>query len=246
MGNIIDDVKEVIRENADENLLEGTKVVRDFVSDVVDEFDQHKKQATAAVAIAATLAAGGAAAIDDDTDMEAAYEAIRTPNPIVMEISDPPADVEDEDKNKSTEAAEVKTEEASGIRQLISKVIITPLYMIGSGLMMIIKGIATLAQVPILGVIVRWAIIGAAILGTLAVALKLAFPNVPLSKILNKKCVSFVFIAVAIVSIVCEFASLVYPNLVMWIDLAQVIAGFGILVSIYVVFARAFSRKKHA
>lgn len=264
MANIVKDVTDKLFENADENLVEGNKVVRDllmenadenllqgnsavqqFLKESIDELNQHKKQTTAAVAIAATLAAGGAGVADVDTTVP--YTSMRAPAAVVLDISEPPTvdldDDEDEDKSSISESG-IKAEAEHHIGETIAKVIFAPIYVVGMGIFNIIQGVFSAIGAPVLIALLKWVITAAVILGALAIAFKTAFPDIPLKKLLNKKCVSFVFIAVAVVSAVCEIAAILWPTVGVWIEVARVVFGLVITILIFVAVMNAFSKKK--
>lgn len=266
MGNIVKDITDKITEGADENLKEGNKVVQafvnesinenlnedlmegshaiqDFVKEAAEEIHKHRKQTTAAVAIAATLAAGGAAT-DFDADTITSYTTMHAPHQVVLDISEPPTvDLDDEDEDKKA-ASEITAEGETSIGQTMAKVILAPVYFVGSSILYFAKGLLGLVAAPVLTVVLKWAIMTAVILGALAIAFKTAFPDIPLGKLLNKKCVSFVLVAVAVISAVCEILTLVAPQIGVWIEVIRITFGLVIMLLIFITVMRVFCKKK--
>lgn len=245
MDKMVKDVAEQFLVNADENLLEGNAAVHNFVKDTVDELNKHKKQTTAAVAIAATLAAGGVGAAEIDSDVLNSYTTMRPPVPVVLDISEPPTvDLDDEDDKKDAVEAEIQAEAGNYIGQTIAKVILAPIYLIGSALLWAVKGIASVVAAPVLSFVLKWAIMAAVVLGALAIAFKTAFPDIPLGKLLNRKCVSFILVGLAAGSAVAEVVSLFWPQAGAWIEVIRIILGFVVMLPVFVTIMKVFGKRK--
>lgn len=193
-----------------------------------------KAKAAAAVALAATLATGAVAVNDKNTDLS----NIQTTNAVVQDIEEMNQDYSDDDKKAQAEV--VKT---SSVRETISKIISVPLYAIGAALMKAWEMLASSVLAPIFVIIMKWVIITAAILVALAICFKTAFPNVPLKKILNWKCIRFVLIGTAVGSVICEILPFFWEDAETYIYILHVILGFAVFMPVFCTVTKVFNKK---
>ncbi len=191
---------------------------------LTEEEKKENAKKTAAVALAAAIAAGGAAAADSPID----YENIQLPDPVVMSI-DEYASVAADDEQKMTQ---------KNSRDTISKALLAPFYAIGAaiswGTDLLMAAIAT----PIGSVLAGWAVTVLIILGSLAACLKIAFPDIPLKEMLNRKNILIVLGGTAAISGVCWAIPQIWPDAGIWVFIFKIAAGIGILFPMFILIRR--------
>ena len=202
-----------------------------------------KKKATAA-AVSAAMLAGGVAASDMHsnamTDDKAYLDALN-PKPVVQMIDDP-ADIQSTDDK----AKAVKKTQQNEVRQTVSKVLLLPLYAIGAVLMKAGELVLTGVLAPAAMIIFKWLLLAGIVLGVLAICLKVAFPDIPLGKMLTKKGILSVFISTAVFSAACEVIPLIWPDAGIWVFLLRAAGGLAIVLAIFATAMKAFSRHKNS
>lgn len=181
-----------------------------------------KAKKAAAIAIAAAIAAGGAAAAEAPVD----YNDIQQPAAIVRTIDDAQAAVSSDDDSK-------KVQQKEG-RITLSKVLMAPLYAAGAVLMKLFDMFVAVVIMPIAAVALRWVLFAAIVIGILAACLKLAFPDVPLKKMLTKKGIIYILVTTAIVSAACEIVPVFAPQTAPWMFLVKLAGGLAIMLPIFI------------
>lgn len=193
-----------------------------------------KAKKAAAVAIAAAIAAGGAAAAEAPVD----YNDIQQPTAIVRTIDDAQAAVSPDDDSK-------KVQQKEG-RITLSKILLAPLYAAGAALMKLFDMFVAGVIMPIAAVALKWVIMAAVIIGTLAICLKIAFPDVPLKKMLTKKGIIFILISTAVVSAACELIPVFAPQTAPWIFLLKIAGGLAIMLPVFIAVLRVVGKFRKA
>lgn len=181
-----------------------------------------KAKKAAAIAIAAAIAAGGAAAAEAPVD----YNDIQQPAAIVRTIDDAQAAVSPDDDSKKVQQKEGKI--------TLSKVLMAPLYAAGAVLMKLFDMFVAVVIMPIAAVALRWVLFAAIVIGILAACLKLAFPDVPLKKMLTKKGIIYILVTTAIVSAACEIVPVFAPQTAPWMFLVKLAGGLAIMLPIFI------------
>lgn len=188
----------------------------------------------AAVAVSAALLAGGAAAADSQPGYDALSSAL-SPTPVVQTVDDyTHIQTSDDDKKVSQQ------QEKSGI----AKVILLPLYAAGAVLMRIMDLLFTAVVIPVIPFFVKWLVMAAVVAGVLALCFKTAFPDIPLKKMLTKKGIIFILIATGIISLVCQFLPLVWPDAGIWIFVIRVAGGLAVLLPFFATVIKVFLRRR--
>ena len=204
------------------------------------EMDDKKKKAAAAAVAAAMLAGGVAGAADLPNDDKAYLDALN-PTPIVQMIDEeeviqtPDQNVDDEKKAQNEQRL-----------QTIAKALLAPFYAVGAVIMKLGEMVMTGVLAPVAMFILNWVILAAVILGTAAACLKIAFPDIPLKKLLNKKSILSVLIGTAAVSILCEIIPLLWPGAGIWVFVFKVAAGLAVLLAIFMTAMKLINRKKES
>ncbi|MCQ2546757.1 MAG: hypothetical protein MJ161_04320 [Clostridia bacterium] len=193
-----------------------------------------KAKKAAAVAIAAAVAAGGAAAAEAPID----YNDIQQPTAIVRTIDDAQAAVSPDDDSKKVQQKEGKI--------TLSKVLLAPFYAAGAALIKLFDMFAAGVLAPIAAVALKWVLFAAIIIGILAACLKIAFPDVPLKKMLTKKGIIFILISTAVVSAACELIPVFAPQTAPWIFLLQIAGGLAIMLPVFIAVLRVVGKFRKA
>ncbi|MDO4175941.1 MAG: hypothetical protein Q4D99_00485 [Bacillota bacterium] len=195
---------------------------------------KEKAKKAAAVAIAAAIAAGGAVAGDAPVD----YNDIQQPVAIVRTIDDAQAAVAADDDSKKVQQKEGKI--------TLSKILLAPFYAAGAVLMKLFDLFAAGVLSPIAMVVLKWALFAAIVIGILAACLKIAFPDVPLRKMLTKKGILFILTSTAVVSAACEIIPVFAPQTAAWIFLLQVAGGIAIMLPVFIAVFRVVGKFRKA
>lgn len=193
-----------------------------------------KAKKAAAVAIAAAIAAGGAAAAEAPID----YQDIQQPAAIVRTIDDAQAAVSPDDDSKKVQQKEGKI--------TVSKVLLAPLYALGAVLMKLFDLFVAVVLTPIAAVALKWVLFAAIVTGILALCLKIAFPDVPLKRMLTKKGILFILVATAIVSAACEIIPVFAPDTYAWMFALKIAGGLAIMLPIFITVLRAVGKYRKA
>lgn len=199
-----------------------------------DGEEHNNKKAAAAVALAAAIAAGGTAAAELGID----YNNVSQPTPVVQDVNEMYA-VDSDDK-----VAPGDTQTQTSVVEKFKSAVIAPIYAVGAGIMHFGDQLANLMAIPIVGALIKLALLAAVVLGSLALTFKLAFPDIPLSKVFTKRNVSIVLIAVTAISIGCEVIPALWPDAGIYVETFKVIGGFAIVVPIFVAVKRAADKVK--
>lgn len=189
-----------------------------------------KAKKAAAIAIAAAIAAGGTAAAEAPVD----YNDIQQPAAIVRTIDDAQAAVSSDDDSKKVQQKEGKI--------TLSKVLMAPLYAAGAVIMKLFDMFVAVVIMPIAAVALRWVLFAAIVIGILAACLKIAFPDVPLKKMLTKKGIIYILVTTAIVSAVCEIVPVFAPQTAPWIFLIKLAGGLAIMLPIFITVLRVVGK----
>ena len=200
--------------------------------------DETKKKA-AAIAVSAAMLAGGAAAATDLPSDDNAYLAALNPKPVVQMIDEAADDqvvVQDEDSQKK-----VQQNQRS---QTIAKALLAPFYAAGTAIMKLGEMFLAGVLAPVLGVIVNWLIMAAVVLGILAACLKIAFPNIPLRKMLTKKGIIFVLIVTAVFSAACGIIPIIWPEAGLWVFILKAAGALAIILMIFATVMKVLGRRK--
>lgn len=191
---------------------------------LTEEEKKENAKKAAAVALAAAIAAGGAAVADSPID----YENIQLPDPVVMDIDDYGATATDDEQKMVQKSS----------RETISKVLLAPFYAIGAVISWGADVLTAVAATPLGAVLLGWLVTALVILGSLAAALKIAFPDVPLKEMLTKKNILIILGGTAVISGACWAIPQIWPDAGIWVFIFKIAAGIGILVPLYVVISR--------
>ena len=150
-----------------------------------------------------------------DSPSEILMSDVKEPTPIVREF--------EPEKPQQQEAAipqpSAQETEQSGFKAWLMRLpiavrgaVVVPLYAIGAVITHILGLFFGGVMAPVLASILKWVVLTAAILGVVAVVLKLIFPNLPLKKLLRPKNILYVFIGVAVIQILDKTLPLAFPN----------------------------------
>lgn len=200
-----------------------------------------KKKKAAAVAVAGAMLAGGVAGAGADMQSdENAYLAALNPKPVVQMIDD---NVPIHDDGAAAVDDQKQTQQKQ-MGQTIAKILLTPFYAAGAVLMRLGEIVMTGVLAPAAAIILHWLILAAVVLGVLAACLKIAFPNVPLRKMLTKKGVVFVLIATAVISAVCGIIPLIWPKAALAMFILKVAGGFAIVLAIFATVLKFIPQRK--
>ena len=181
-----------------------------------------KAKKAAAVAIAAAIAAGGAAAAETPID----YQDIQQPVAIVRTIDDAQDAVSQDDDSKKVQQKES--------RITVGKILLAPLYAVGVVLMKLFDLFVSVVLTPIAAVALKWVLFAAIVIGALALCLKIAFPDVPLGKMLTKKGILFILVSTAIVSAACEIIPVFAPDTYPWMFALRIAGGLAIMLPVFI------------
>lgn len=199
--------------------------------------DEKKKKA-AAIAVSAAMLAGGAAATDMQSD-ENAYLAALNPKPVVQMIDDAADDqtvVQDEDSQK-------KIQQNQG-HQTLAKGLLAPFYAAGTAIMKLGEMFLTGVLSPVLMAIVNWLIMAAVVLGILAACLKIAFPNIPLRKMLTKRGIIFVLAVTAAFCLACAIIPAIWPEAGIWVFIIKAAGALAIILMIFATVMKVLGRRR--
>ncbi|MGX8774860.1 MAG: hypothetical protein ACSW8G_07385, partial [Bacillota bacterium] len=198
--------------------------------------DEKKKKA-AAIAVSAAMLAGGAAAATDMQSDENAYLTALNPKPVVQMIDDNASDqtvIQDEDSQK-------KVQQNQG-NQTLAKGLLAPFYAAGTAIMklgeMFLAGVLS----PVLLAIVNWLIMAAVVLGILAACLKIAFPNIPLRKMLTKRGIIFVLAVTAAFCLACAIIPVIWPEAGIWVFIIKAAGALAIILMIFATVMKVLGR----
>ncbi|MCQ2544886.1 MAG: hypothetical protein MJ144_00450 [Clostridia bacterium] len=193
-----------------------------------------KAKKAAAIAIAAAIAAGGAAAAETPID----YNDIQQPTAIVRTIDDVQAAVSPDDDSKKVQQKES--------RVTVSKVLLAPVYALGAVLMKLFDMFVAVVLTPIAAVALKWVLFAAIVTGILALCLKIAFPDVPLRKMLTKKGILFILVTTAIVSAACEIIPVFAPDTYSWMFALKIAGGLAIMLPVFITVLRVVGKYRKA
>lgn len=192
-----------------------------------------KKLATGALVIATAI--GASAAVDNP----ASYEEMTQQTAIVQDIGDFNLDmVTDED------AAEDEQKQKRKIT--IGSVIMAPIYLAGMGILKLVEFLLVGLSIPILGTIIRWFLFTCVVLGTLAAGLKVAFPDIPLKKLMSPKRIGTVVIGTTLVSIICAILPSFGEEAARWAGWIRFACGALIVTPMAYIIFKFKNRKKSA
>ena len=128
--------------------------------------------------------------------------------------------------------------------QTIAKALLAPFYAVGVVIMKLGEIVMAGALAPVVGVILNWLILAAVVLGVLAACLKIAFPNVPLRKMLTKKGIIFVLIATAVISAVCGIIPIFWPKAGLVMFIIKAAGGLAIILAIFATVLKFIPKRK--
>ena len=168
-----------------------------------------------------------------------AYLAALNPKPVVQMIDEQTDDqviVQDEDSQKK-----VQQNQRS---QTIAKALLAPFYAAGVAVIKLGEMVLGGVLAPVLGVIINWLIMAAVVLGILAACLKIAFPNIPLRKMLTKRGIIFVLIVTAVFSAACGIIPLIWPGAGLWVFIIKAAGALAVILMIFATVMKVFGRRR--
>ncbi|MBQ0005250.1 MAG: hypothetical protein KBS68_05240 [Clostridiales bacterium] len=192
-----------------------------------------KKLATGALVIATAI--GASAAVDNP----ASYEEMTQQAAIVQDIGDFNLDM-------VTDEATADDEQKQKRKITVGSVIMAPIYLAGMGILKLVEFLLAGLSVPILGTLIRWFLFTCVVLGTLAIGLKVAFPDIPLRKLMSPKRIGTVVIGTAAVSIICAVLPAFGEDAATWADWIRLICGALIVAPMAFVIFKFKNRKRTA
>ena len=164
--------------------------------------------------------------------------------PVVMMMD---MDLDEEDTDEDGEGEDNQTEEETGIFARVKKKILqlpaavralvgVPLWAVG----WVIIHIASLAWEavlgPVLGIILKWVLGALALLAVFAVAMKCAFPNLPLRKILRPKNILFILLGTVILGVADRVIPLFWNGYSGFRFVIMLAGGFVVLAAVGIPF----------
>lgn len=192
-----------------------------------------KKLATGALVVATAL--GASAAVDNPAN----YDEFNTQTAIVQDVGDYTFDAVVDEENAEDEQRQKK-------QVTIGSILLAPFYIAGMGLLKIAELLLAGLKIPILGSIIEWALFACAVVGSIAAALKLAFPEIPLGKLMSPRRIVVLVAGTAVVSIVCELLPLFGAEAATWASWIRLAGGALIIAPMaYVIIklGRRFQRR---
>ncbi len=194
--------------------------------------DIRKKLAVGAAIVATAI--GANAAVDEAPSLD----NYSSPAAVVQTVSvDMPMDATLPDDEDQAQQDEKK-------RSNIAKAISAPLYAIGYGIIKLIEILLGGVLSPLLTAIVRIVVLIGVVLAVIAICLKVAFPDVPLAKMLNKRRVISIAALTGTFGLLCEIVPLFWAEgarIVAWI---RAIGGFAIVGGMGLAVAKLVRRIK--
>lgn len=138
--------------------------------------------------------------------------------PVVMTV-----DLDDDDSEEENDGEENREEEQTGLFAKIKMRILqlpaavralvgVPLWAVGWVIIHLLSLAWEAVLVPVLGVLLKWVLAGAAMLAVFAVAMKCAFPNLPLKKILRPKNILFLLLGTAVLGVLDQLLPLFWSD----------------------------------
>ena len=194
--------------------------------------EKHAVKKKIGAAVLSVAIAAGAAGAPDAEALEQGTQELLSPGFAAVETVDMPAgpedvsfeDEEDEEKQKFS-LGSVLTYAAGAILSFLTFLLNTPLG-------------------PVASKIVSWVILAAAVFGAVAIGLKKAFPNLPLSKVLSPKTALVTVFGILVLIAACEIIGYYREEIVLALKIgAIVLAGVLVIVVVRKV-KKAFRRKK--
>ncbi len=188
-----------------------------------------------AAVLSAAVALNAAGMTDADLNFDGDAAQTMMPDTVIEEVVPMPADAgdivpdaDDEEEEKRTfSVGSVLTYVAGSVASLLAWLLKTPL-------------------TPVASSIIGWVILAAAILGAIGIGLKKAFPNLPLSKIVNKKTGAIVVCAIVLLIVSCEVVGFYWEDILRWVRIGAVVLG-GVLVFVVIrKVKKAFRKPKKA
>jgi len=195
--------------------------------------DAKKKIGAAVLSAAVALNAAGMTDADLNPDADAAEAFV--PDTVIEEVVPMPLapddispETEDEEEEKRTiSVGSVLTYVAGAALSLITWLLETPLG-------------------PVASQIVGWVILVATILGAIGIGLKKAFPNLPLSKIVNGKTGAAVVIAIVLLIVACQVIAYYREDIILWLRIGAVLLGAVFVFTVVRKVKKAFRKPKRA
>ena len=186
-----------------------------------------------AAVLSAAVALNAAGMTDADLNLDADAAEMLSPDTVIEEVVPMPdgladfaTDAEDEEEEKRTfSVGSILTYVAGSVVSLLAWLLKTPL-------------------TPLASTIVGWVILAAAVLGAIGIALKKAFPNLPLSKIVNKKTGAIVVCSIVLLIVACEMIGFYWEDILRWLRIFAVIGGGVIFFVAVHKIKKAFRRPK--
>lgn len=191
-----------------------------------------KKLATGALVIATAI--GASAAVDNP----ASYEEMTQQTAIVQDIGDMNLDMVTEETADDEQKQKRKV--------TVGSIIMAPIYLAGMGILKLVEFLLAGLSVPILGTLIRWLLFTCVVLGTLAIGLKTAFPDIPLKKLLSPKRIVTVVIGTTAVSIICAVLPAFGEDAATWAGWIRLICGALIVAPMAFAIFKFKNRKRTA
>ena len=171
------------------------------MSKELTEKEKERRKKLAAGAAVVITAIGANAAVGDTPT----FDQYSSPAAVVQTVDmDAPMDVTmpDDDEDQAT----------SKKRGIIARVVGVPVYACGIGLIKLIEVLLGGVLSPFLTAIIRIVVLIGVVLGVTALCLKIAFPDVPLSKMLTKRRVISIAAMTGILGAFCEVVPLFWAK----------------------------------
>lgn len=185
-----------------------------------DKLKKLRKKAaagTAAAGLSVSVLLGGLFSSPEEL-MKKNETLSEKPNPVVMTVDlDEPEPDEDTGEEEEQEAegsgvfAKVKKkilELPAGVRALVG----VPLWAVGWVIIHFLSLAWSAVLAPVLGFLLKWVLVGLALVGIFAAAMKCAFPNLPLKKILRPKNILFLLLGTVILGAADRFLPLIWEG----------------------------------
>ena len=170
--------------------------------------------------------------------------------PVVMMV-----DMDEEDPEEDTGGEEEQEEEQTGIFAKIKKKILdvpaairaivgVPLWAIGWVIIHFLNIAWSAVLSPVLSFLLKWILAGLALVGVFAAAMKMAFPNLPLRKILRPKNILFLILGTVILGIADWVVPLFWSDYSGFRILILLGGGFLVLLAVGIPFIIRQNRKQ--
>ena len=189
-----------------------------------------KSKLTKSVAVAATAAAViGGGLTDDDAMTDLLQNELDGPEPNVeyVDSSDPLKAFELKDS-----ANAVQEEKAPVWKSILA----APLW--------VVTHLLSKLMAPVVGKVVTWLFIAAAILAIVVLCLKAIFPDMPIKDLLSKKTIGASLIGAAVLIVADIILGLVCAKYVQWKQTFRLLCGLAIVIGVVILRAKHLAKKK--